>query len=98
MDTQWIEIVVYLCLINLVAFWAMYSDKKRAKEKAWRIPEKTLFLLVILGGSVGGTLGMILFRHKTRHWYFRWGFPAILIVQILVILFFVGRHFGFIPF
>ena len=86
MEDFWEIILIYLCVINLAAFWAMYSDKKRAKENAWRIPEKTLFLLAILGGGVGGNLGMYLFRHKTRHWYFKWGFPAILVVHIVLAL------------
>lgn len=98
MDTQWIVILIYLCAINLAAFFAMGLDKWKAKNNAWRIPEKTLFLLVILGGSVGGILGMQLFRHKTRHWYFKWGFPAILVVQILLVLFLVCQHYGFIKF
>ena len=51
-------------------------------RRQWRVPEKTLFLLPLLGGSVGAVLGMNTFRHKTKHWYFRWGLPAILIVQV----------------
>ena len=96
MNIQWKLILFYLCAINLAAFLAMFSDKRRAKKNVWRIPEKTLFLLVILGGSVGGILGMYLFRHKTRHWYFKWGFPAILVAQILLILYLAGRYYGFI--
>ena len=94
MDTQWIAILIYLFAINLAAFLAMGLDKWKAKKNAWRIPEKTLFLLVILGGSVGGILGMQLFRHKTRHWYFKWGFPAIFIAQILLVL---CWYFGLLP-
>lgn len=73
----------YLVFINLAAFAAMGIDKLKAKKRAWRIPEATLFLLVIFGGSIGGILGMFLFRHKTRHWYFLYGFPLILILQLL---------------
>ena len=86
MDIQWEVILIYLCVINLAAFLAMGLDKWKAKKNAWRIPEKTLFLLVILGGSVGGVLGMQIFRHKTRHWYFKWGFPAILAVHLILAL------------
>ena len=75
----------YLAIINIAAFAAMGIDKLKAKKRAWRIPEATLFLLVIFGGSVGGILGMFLFRHKTRHWYFLYGFPLILIMQLLAV-------------
>ncbi len=57
-------------------------DKAKARRGAWRIPEKTLFLLPLLGGSVGALLGMLVFRHKTKHWYFVWGIPLILLAQI----------------
>ena len=60
----------------------MYTDKGRAIKHKWRIPEKTLFLLAIIGGSIGSNLGMYTFRHKTKHWYFVWGIPAILLAQI----------------
>ena len=56
-------------------------DKSKARRGAWRIPEKRLFLLPLLGGSVGALLGMKVFRHKTKHWYFVWGVPAILLAQ-----------------
>ena len=72
----------YLCLMNLAAFLTFGADKRRARRDRWRVPEKTLFLLAILGGSVGANLGMHFFHHKTRHWYFRYGLPAILIVQL----------------
>ena len=57
-------------------------DKAKARRGAWRVPEKTLFLLPLLGGSVGALLGMLVFRHKTKHWYFVWGIPLILLAQI----------------
>jgi len=60
----------------------MGIDKLKAVHGAWRIPEKTLLLLAIIGGSLGGILGMYAFRHKTRHAKFSVGFPAILILQI----------------
>ena len=60
-------------------------DKKRAKKGQWRIPEKTLFLSAILGGSIGAILGMYIFHHKTKHWYFQVGIPAIMIVQIAAV-------------
>lgn len=60
-------------------------DKHRAIHKQWRIPEKTLFFLAIIGGGVGATMGMQVFRHKTRHWYFKYGFPLIAIAQLALI-------------
>lgn len=79
-------IIVYLLAINLVSFIVMGIDKKKAQKRAWRIPESTLFVLAIIGGSIGSVIGMQLFRHKTRHWYFVYGMPAILILQILLVL------------
>lgn len=75
----------WLVLINLAAFFLMWSDKRRARRPgARRIRERTLFLSALLGGSAGAVAGMWLFRHKTRHWYFVWGMPAILAVQLLL--------------
>ena len=76
---------IYLLAVNLLLFALMGIDKWKAKRGAWRIPEKTLFLTAALGGSVGGILGMKVFRHKTRHNSFKYGFPAILIAQLAVI-------------
>ena len=79
----WAVAAVYLALANLIAFAAMWIDKRRSKREGMRrIPEKTLFLAAILGGSIGAIAGMQLFRHKTKHWYFVWGMPAILLAQI----------------
>ena len=65
----------------MVTFTVYGIDKRKARRGAWRIPEKTLFLLPLLGGSVGALLGMKVFRHKTKHWYFVWGIPIILLAQ-----------------
>lgn len=81
-------IPVYLVVINIVAFALMGIDKKRARQHAWRISEKSLFLSAILGGSIGAILGMQAFRHKTKHWYFVFGMPAILILQVAVAVYF----------
>ena len=83
MDNVIVEL--YLLLINLAGFVMMGIDKNRAKRGAWRIPEKTLFTCALLGGSLGTTLGMSMFRHKTRHWYFKYGMPLILVVQVVLI-------------
>ena len=78
-------IIVYVVMMNLVSFALMGIDKYKAKKKAWRIPEATLFLFAIFGGSIGSILGMFLFHHKTRHWYFLFGLPLILIIQLVCI-------------
>jgi len=70
-----------LLCTNAAAFVLMGLDKHRARRNKWRIRETTLVLASGLFGALGGTLGMHVFRHKTRHWYFRWGFPAMLAVQ-----------------
>lgn len=77
-------VLVWLAAINLIAFALMGLDKWKARRDAWRIPEKALFLAALLGGALGGTVGMHLFHHKTRHWYFRFGFPVLLILQLLL--------------
>ena len=78
--------VAYLVIINLTGIFIMWLDKRKAKKGAWRIKEKTLFLVALLGGCLGTTLGMYWFRHKTKHWYFKFGFPAILIAEIALIV------------
>lgn len=74
-------VILYLILVNLIAFALMGVDKSRARRHKWRIPEKTLFLSALLGGSIGSIAGMQVFRHKTKHWYFVIGMPAILVLQ-----------------
>jgi len=72
----------YLILVNALAFLLMSADKRKAKRKAWRIPEATLLGIAALGGSIGALLGMYIFRHKTKHPKFYIGLPLILILQI----------------
>lgn len=76
-------IVLYFAVMNIVGVAAMGIDKSKAKRKAWRIPEKTLFLISACGGSIGTWVGMYIFRHKTKHISFVIGMPLILIVQIV---------------
>ena len=76
--------IMYLIGINLIAFLAMYIDKKRAQYGKWRIKEHTLFVLALLGGSIGAIIGMYTFRHKTQKARFFIGFPAILIAEVLL--------------
>jgi len=78
----WQILLIYFLIINVVGFFLMGIDKMRAKKQVWRIPEKTLFLIAVLGGSVGTNVGMYVFRHKTKHWYFVIGMPLILIAQV----------------
>ena len=85
----WALLGIWLVLINLVTFLVFGLDKWKARRKVRneavrRVPEKTLFLLSILGGSIGALLGMRVFHHKTLHRSFRYGIPAILILQILI--------------
>ena len=76
-------ILLYLLLINAAGFLLMLVDKLKAKKNLWRIPEKTLFLVAALGGSVGSLLGMYLVRHKTQHLTFTLGMPLILALQVV---------------
>jgi len=77
------NIVIYLILINIITFLTMYIDKKKAKYGKFRISESALFILVLLGGGIGGIAGMYTFRHKTKKMRFVIGFPLILIIQIM---------------
>lgn len=79
----------YIISLNLIGFLFMGIDKYKAKKNLWRIPEATLFIIALIGGSVGSIIGMYTFRHKTRHLTFVCGMPAILILQIAVILFII---------
>lgn len=79
-------VLFWVVLANLAGLLLMGADKRRARQGAWRIPEKTFFVLAILGGSLGCWAGMYLFHHKTRHWYFVVGMPLILAAQILCVL------------
>lgn len=83
----------YAVIINLIGFFLMGIDKRKAIKHAFRIPEATLFLIAIIGGSIGSILGMYTFRHKTRHWYFVYGMPFILILQIALLIFLYNAPF-----
>ncbi len=91
-------ILSYLVIINLIGFYIMFLDKRKAKKHKWRISEKNIFLIALLGGSLGCLLGMNIFRHKTKHWYFRFGLPTILILQVVAIVFFLKDISNFIKF
>lgn len=75
-------LITYIIGVNLITFIFFWNDKRRSKKEAWRIPEKTLIGLCLIGGAIGGILGMRVFHHKTKHFLFVWGIPIILILQI----------------
>ena len=79
-------LIIYLIVINLIAFLVMFLDKRKAKYGKWRIPEQTLFILAVIGGSIGAIAGMYTFRHKTKKLRFSIGFPVILVLQIILIV------------
>ena len=78
---------LYVIIVNIVGFAMMGIDKRKAKRGAFRIPEANHFLTALVGGSIGCIAGMYTFRHKTKHKSFVFGMPAILIVQLAVILY-----------
>ena len=85
-------ILIYTAVMSLIAFAAFGLDKYKAKTNRWRISEKTLFLLALLGGGVGAYLGMKVFHHKTRHKQFAIGLPLIMIVQLGLIAFLIRKN------
>ena len=90
-----LQILIYLIFINIVGFAMMGIDKKKAKKRAFRIPEASLFIIAIIGGSLGSIAGMYFFKHKTRHWYFVYGMPAIFVLHIIlaIVLYFMPLTF-----
>ena len=79
-------ILCYLGIINVISFLAMGSDKRKAKRNAFRTPESILFIFALMGGSIGSILGMYIFRHKTKHWYFVLGMSMILLLQAAMVV------------
>lgn len=80
------KLLIYLIFINIITFFIYGADKYKAQKKKWRIPEKRLFLLALIGGSIGAEAGMLCFRHKTKHPRFMIGIPAIFLFQICILL------------
>ena len=80
--------LVYLCIINALAMLLMLIDKQKARKNLWRIPESTLLGCCVIGGSMGGLVGMYLFRHKTKHIRFMVGIPLMLILQLVAFFLF----------
>ena len=81
------NIVIYLIIINIIGFYVMWSDKRKAKKGKWRIPENTLFLITLLGGGIGTIAGMYTFRHKTKKLKFTIGLPVLVILEIILIIY-----------
>jgi len=84
--TAAVIVLIFLVVSNVVAFGLMAYDKRCAGAGKWRVPEKTLFLAAACFGALGGVLGMVLCHHKTRHWYFRVFFSALLAIQVLLLI------------
>ena len=80
--------LIYLVIINVVTFFMYGIDKWKAKHTKWRIPEATLLGMAVIGGSIGAWLGMKVWHHKTLHKKFKFGVPAIIIIQLLIIGYF----------
>ena len=83
--------LVYVLVVSIIAFILYGVDKSRAKNGKWRISEDVLLGIAVIGGSIGAILGMLVFRHKTKHWYFRYGLWIILALQIILVLVFHKR-------
>ena len=86
------NIIIYLIVINLITFLVMLWDKHEAKVGEWRVSEKTLFIFVLMGGGIGGIAGMYAFRHKTKKWYFKYGFPTILVTEIIAAVYLIIKY------
>lgn len=79
--------IKYFIVLNLLGFLSMYIDKEKSKANKWRIRESTLLLIALLGGSIGSYFGMKIFRHKTKHFKFKYGIPIILFIQLSIFLY-----------
>ena len=78
------NIIIYLISINIIGFFIMWLDKQKARKGSWRIPEKTLFIITAIGGGIGTTACMYVFRHKTKKLNFIIGLPFITILEIIL--------------
>ncbi len=87
MCTELQIILIYMAMISIIGFIAMGTDKAKAKRNAWRVSEKTLLGLAVIGGGVGVWLGMEIFRHKTKHWYFKYGVPFITLLELAAVFY-----------
>lgn len=83
---MWYALLAFIVVESIILFVLMGMDKSRAKRKEWRISEKTLFTMAIFGGACGGVLGMYLYRHKTKHNSFAFGFPLLAAIQLCILV------------
>lgn len=88
----WQLLAVVMAVMSIFLFCMMGIDKLRARRGCWRISERALFVFALLFGAVGGTAGMFVFHHKTRHWYFRLGFPLLAAAQLALCVFLALRR------
>ena len=86
-------IIYYWIAVNIIAFCVYGIDKRKAQKNRRRIPEAVLFALAFAGGALGAWAGMYVFRHKTRKWYFAWGIPLILFVQVVLLVYLMHLPF-----
>ncbi len=94
---HWTAVGAWILALSVVAFCLMGVDKWKARRDAWRVPERTLWLVALLGGGPGGCLGMWMFRHKTRHWYFQYGFPILAALDLGALAALAGAGIIFTP-
>ena len=87
MKTWQIIVLVYMLVMSIAGFISMGVDKRRAAKGKWRVSEAALFVIALIGGALGSVIGMRVFRHKTKHWYFVVFMPLIMIIQIALIVF-----------
>ena len=85
-------ILIAVGILNVISFFLMALDKRLACRRRRRIPEKVLFLSALLFGALGGTAGIWIFRHKTKHWYFRLFFPLLVVAQAAVLAYAISRY------
>ena len=88
----WQFAVLYLIIINLIGFFAIWIDKVKARNGSWRIPENTLFMITFLGGGFGTIAGMYKFRHKTKKLRFTICFPVILLTEIVLVIYALVKY------
>ena len=84
-SSLFIIVLLYFSVVNIIAFFMYGIDKRKAKRTKWRIPEATLLGVAVIGGSIGAWVGMKVWHHKTMHNKFKYGIPAIIIVQLLIV-------------
>ena len=85
-------IIALLVVMGIITFFAYLIDKKKAEKGKWRTKEKTLLGLSFFFGSIGGLLGLYVIRHKTKHWYFKFGFPLITLAEIIAVVVICVRY------